>query len=397
MTGESKEPDTSRWPTIVQGSGAPVFRGEVPNAANLACFKCGHILIEHFYPDCFVGIQIECFRCKHLTPTTALDDGDVMCSRVIVIDEGRCLIGQTVNTPTFVTMASRDFSNRELFAEPNREGFTLDFSDSELTSLIASYDEIVGNKFALQRSKLERGGYRNKTMFPFAWAVHRISSCLKNGTIDLRDKEILSAFICLRLYANVVRAWRHHPRFMNVARDLGKQGSFFHTAGQLLLANILSPFNRIGLSLENRHGEPNPDLYLKGINSDRFYIEVKAPVTLGWSASITNPSQIYSAVANQIDQSRKQINGQNKGVLAIFSTRCEVGFSAILGDAVKTALDRVGAIRRHLAGVVILWPEPGSIVPNGHSVEGPTIMHKMFINEQFAGENPINTKPLPIA
>jgi hypothetical protein len=180
------------------------------------------------------------------------------------------------------------------------------------------------------------------------------------------------------------REWSHHPRFQIIARDLGKPDSFLHTSSQLIVAaHLFRVGNWVGLTLENKHGEPNPDLYIRGVRGSKIFIEVKAPKALQWSGdgSVT-PRQIESAVKRCVKDSSGQINRSHRGILAMSSSYVSPGFHTLLEREVQKALRSMGRNHKSLAAVVGLSPVLGS----------PGFQFSITLNSHYDGINPVATQ-----
>lgn len=382
-------------PFCIQGSEAPVFRGEFETGEHLECSSgCGQLLIEHYDKDDYATIGIRCFRCGEITWTPTLTLGEVFSASVVSLgDKGKFLLGSTVNTHSGVVLTCDQEIKREIEATAPREDLLpLTLTNEGLQSLVAEYDGIVGGKYAVQKKIVNRLGISSIKTFPFAWSIAHLEECLLTGNIDIRRKETLTALIWLHTFSHVVGTWQHHPRFQFVARDLGKPKSFLHTSSQLIAAAYLyRAGNRIGLSLENIKGEPNPDLYLRVAGRDRLFLEVKAPEALQWGGDGSiSIEQIETAVESCIKRSSDQINRTHRGVLIISSSYVSNYFPELLEKCIIKGLKSRGMHHKNLAAVVGLSPIVMSITSQGQVNSG--FRFSTTLNEYYDGANPIVTR-----
>jgi hypothetical protein len=262
-----------------------------------------------------------------------------------------------------------------------------------LQTLVAKYDGIAGGKYAVQQKIVIRSGISSIKKFPFAWSIAHLEECLQTDNVSTHHKETVSALMWLSTFYHIVETWQHHPRFKIVARDLGKPESFLHTSSQLIAAAYLyRAGNRIGLSLENVKGEPNPDLYVRGVARDRIFIEVKAPEALQWGGGDGNiyVDRIEASVESCIKKSRDQINRTHRGVLVISSSYAANKFPELLEQCIEKGLNSLGRSRKYLAAVVGISPIGVSITSRGEVNSG--FRFSLTLNEHYDGTNPIITR-----
>lgn len=304
------------------------------------------------------------------------------------------MIKGTVNVPFGAVITCDQEIKQEMEATSPREVLLpITLTPEGLQSLVVEYDGLVGGKYAVQQKKVNHSEIlliEKVKKYPFAWSIAHIEECIQTGNIDTRRKETATALIWLFTFSHVVGIWQHHPRFKIVARDLGKPESFLHTSSQLIAAaHLYHAGNKIGLSLENMKGEPNPDLYLRGLGQERFYIEVKAPIALQWGGGNGDiyPDQIEAAVESCITKSKNQINRTHRGVLIISSSYAADKFPELLENCIEKGLNSLGKSRKYLAAVVGLSPIGVSITSLGEVNSG--FRFSVTLNEHYDGANPI--------
>lgn len=349
--------DINEVPYCIQGSALPAFRGEIDTGKNLQCSSgCGQVLIEHYVEDCYAKVGIKCFKCGQITWTPSLPLGEVFATPTVSLgSKGRFLLGSTVNVPSAAVLTCDQEIEREIAATAPRECSTeLVITDQGLERLVEQYDEIVGGKFGQQRNIVDRLGMQSIKTFPFVWAIGHLRKCLGSGVIDIHQANTFTALMWLNMFSHVVGTWQHHPRFKIIAKDLGKPKSFLHTSAQLITAAYLyHAGNRVGLSLEDREGVSNPDLYIRSAACGRIFLEVKAPEALQWdNRAHVSFETINKAIKDCIKRSSAQINRTHRGVLVISSSLMSNAFPALFEKSVRHTLRLKGWDHKGLAVVV---------------------------------------------
>jgi len=308
-------------PYLIQGSIAPCFKGIEHTDSQLFCsYECGQILIDNYEVENYVNVGIKCFRCRNVTRTPGLISGEIFATTIHSLGEsGKFLLNSIVPVPPNIMLTcDKEIKNTLESTSPKNVPCQLDISFQGLNLLVREYDEVVGDNFEVQRKIIDKFGGARAKDFPFAWAICYIRRCLKDDYIDLSHSTTRTALTWLQTFRHVVDIWKHHPRFNSVAKDLGKPASFLHTSSQLIAAAYLyRAGNQIGLSLENRPGQPNPDLYLRRSGKTNVFLEVKAPQALQWSdeAQSVVYRRIESAVKRCVQYSASQINRKHPGIL----------------------------------------------------------------------------------
>lgn len=399
MPPSSYSNGTSNRPYVIQGTQEPVFRGSPFIKRSFVCTDCGHIFIEHYAEEDFIAFGIQCFMCNKISWTPCLPLGEVFSAVIVSLGTvGSSMIKTTVNCHSGRAIITCDVEiARELEATSPREDTTpLSLTEEGLNTLTQQYDAIVGGKFVQQRRLVNKMGDECARTFPYAWAVAHIEDALKNNILDIDRIDTATALMWLIMFKNVCNTWNHHPRFQSVARGMGMPKSFLHTCSQLITAAyIRRAGNRIGLSLENRHGEPNPDLYIRKCfdNGANLFIEVKAPEALQWSRKNYIPFDlIHKSVKLTIKRSKNQINRSHHGVLVISSSILHQDMSGYLERSIVSALKSKGRDHSSLAAVVGLSPE-NFYIDNTYNNNDINVSFRftVTINEHYAGNNPIKT------
>jgi phage FluMu protein Com len=384
-------------PHLIQGSHDPVFRGQVLSDVTFQCSNCGHVLIENYVAREFLSIEIKCFKCQNFTKTPPIEPGEVFSLRLVNLGhEGAFRINGTVDTKGVAITCSQALAEAAELTSPRSQGLNLDLSEDGISFFIQVYDEITGQKFDIQNTRVSKTGDSEALRFPFAWAVRQLRLRLAEGVIDIDDPKVHFSLTWLRIFGDVVGKWQHHPRFISIAKDLGKPESFLHTAAQFIIAAYLYEHgNLIGFSLENLHGEANPDLYVRGVQHyDKIYLEVKSPKQLHHLGQpILSELRLESPVKACIERSVKQINRHRPGVLVMFSGLQDQRAPIELERCITNWLNRYGRNRKSLAAVVAMSIDENRIFRNGTNIHQPLDFRiTPILNPYFEGEPPIRTE-----
>jgi hypothetical protein len=381
-------------PKVLQCSAWPCFRGASETGASLMCdSNCGQVLIQNYYPKAYAMIGIQCFKCGETSWTPQIPPGEVLSSSVLPLGSfGKFRLESTVNVPPGALLAcEQEIRRAKELTAPRDAEIPLVFSKAGLAHIVERYDIISGKKFAVQRKMVTQSNGSCYKKLPFARAVSHIDQCLTNGRLDLRRPDTLTAIVWLRMFCKVVGLWEHHPRFAVVAQQLGKPDCFIHTSCGLIAAAYLHKAgNQIGLSLENKHGEANQDLYVRTGPDSNLFLEVKAPLALQWGATgIPKCGVVEKAVARSIQGSSHQINSMHRGILILGSSYISDAAPSILKSAIERGLARRGQRHKGLAAIVGLSPVIDLQACCTGTNEFLSFEISVTLNSHYDGANPV--------
>lgn len=366
-----------------QGSPLPMFACEALFGEDLLCAAgCGQILIKGFKADCFAGVSIECFNCAHVTETPPFPVGEVFPAYVMSLDSKKTYLldGTTHYDASQTTASSTEIKKSIEDTSPKAPEYDLIMNDQTVHSLIDVYQAATRSDLGLQLRIAARGGKDNQVRYPFAWAINYLNSPHSSDAF-----ETIAAWKVLAMFASTNAAWSHHPRYELIAQQLTKRNSFYHTVFTFMAAHFLHQSgNKIGLSLEDKHGEPNPDLYIRQGNNKNIYIEVKAPDILQVTSFQDDPSlKIDWIIKETAKRVHRQINKNKPGILFI-------GTSYIFKD-IGPEIDRcrinttrsIGRLNSGLAAIMTVRPDLPA--PNRADI----FRFQVSTNPSFDGENPV--------
>ena len=382
---------------VAQGSDNPVFRCSIPNDVVFSCEKCSHLLIENYIPQDYVGVHIRCFRCGHISMTPTDMNGEIFSTNVVSLGNNKGIfLRSTVETHPDLTITCDAAYEIALRAMQPREGLPFKLSCDGLDEVVALYERISPGSFALQERILDRTHDADPLKYPFAWAIRYFKRSFDTGILNIDSFESQTALYWIRIFLDAVGSWQHHPRFASVATRIATPDSFLHTIGQLLIAkHLFQNGNQIGLSLEDRVGRPNPDLYIRSARTGKIYLEVKAPRKL--QSAIQPPDDlglVEGVLKRTIDRSKAQINKNNKGVLIIISSLREQSTPNPLHILTKNWLNQHGRNRKSLACITIASALGTQIFRDSERIYQPSGLTIFpVLNPHFEGEKFININP----
>lgn len=333
----------SELPTIVQASSAPVF--SMGGEDDLACAGCGGILVLGMLPQTLVSVGIECYVCKTLYRGESWPEGEPLPFRTVSMGRtGRYLIKDTVRLDGLpVTITSDQEIERVAAATGIRAAYKgpLEMSEAQVAKLVDRLDTLTdGNlrKGLLVVERAEARGNRRHISCLSAWAIHRLTECLRKGAIDFSTDD----GVALRLYnliVHFVSRWEHHHSFPAFAKGLVSE--FHHTLGMLVAASYMADHNnRIGFTDARRVAGRSPDLFLNLGGTQKASIEIKAPAPFQWPNAVVPGSSVAQAIiARALKDARGQL-GDRGGVVIIVANSLQIDLKGVTEDAAKELVAR---------------------------------------------------------
>ncbi len=95
---------------------------------------------------------------------------------------------------------------------------------------------------------MERGHVIAK--HPLVWSCLHLRRQLSEEVIDFSSAEDTFALACTLVFQHFLKAWGHHPRFLEIGRTFGPEYSFHHNIALFLTASYLyEAGNRVGLAI----------------------------------------------------------------------------------------------------------------------------------------------------
>ncbi len=350
-------------------------------------------MIENYVAEQYVQLGIKCFRCGHVSYTPEIEIGEIFTTyNVSLGEEGDYRVEGTVEFPSgALFINSAQLRAGMALTQPVDHHPPFRVNEDGLDDLCRAYDSFGRASVAEQTAILQRAPAKFRDALTFSWAIHTLREAMQAGSLNLGDANVNRAFLYAHLFHRSFMRWRHHPRFAAVAEGFAKPGSFLHTAGMFVFAEMMhAAGTSIGLALEDRHGEPNPDLYIRHAPEGRVYLEVKAPLALqnitdrddGWAVEATT-KQI-------VDRLKTQINKNRKGALIIFATGFRDGLHAEMERYSENVMKRVGRNRTSLAAIITMTLTGASFerLSDGAGQYHADFCPGLALNPHFAGKNP---------
>lgn len=344
------------WPTLVQGSNAPAFRGS--GDGPLLCSNCGHVLVEGYVPRLFAAVDFECFLCRGITRTLSWPSGEPLPATVVSLGEsGRFLIGGTVDQRgrAVVLAPAQEIARveKESGAQPASAVGQIELSPEGLVALESKLGETLdGFQVCMRRVRnaIQRGNQRFLNCPP-AWALAQLQRSVADGVLDLNAADG-SALATLHSLVGLLPRWQHHERFAAIRAALVSE--FNHSMAQLLAASYLADAgNRIGFGQPAPGGGRSPDMFINIDAHTRHSIEVKAPTELQWPAATPSRDRLARIVEQKLRATRGQITSVGGGVVVLGASIGEPGFEALIRSVIEE-LARNDGISTRISGVAVV-------------------------------------------
>lgn len=300
-------------------------------------------------------------------------------------DEGGFTVSQPIKVAEHIVVTTNPSLQAELAATgPRREGKKTPLNREGLEAVREEYERVTGANFELQLNIVQRNPKSHLERFPLPWAISYLLTCLERRILNQDDFETRHALYIIATFNNTVSTWGHHPRFGAVASGLGKPESFIHTAYLFLTASYLyGAGNRVGFSLEDKVGEPNPDLYSRLDAHYIAHLEAKAPKAFQFSGfNEHTPIDAGAVIQRTLKKSSSQINRNHRGYLIIASSLLRSGLAKEIHAAVPSVLRAKGRDHRGLASVLVACPAFARFSDGSYDA---AISYEVFDNPHFDG------------
>ena len=386
-------------PALVQGSEAPIVIREGEVLPPLICEDCKEsVLVENYLADCFVGIGLQCFKCKHITWTPSLPKGEIFPQKTLTLGrEGRFLIGSSVvNSKDVVMTCDQELDDAKSHTSPKSPTTkNLDLSVDNLELLMTELDVLSGGRFnkylqSATRSMTHGGAYFREN--PLAWSLVLLKEQLTKNELKINNPTLV-ALGFLQGYRDVLERWRDHIHFPILAQEFCAY--FYHTLIQLVIASYLTDHgNLIAINVAGeKEGVRNADLYVRLSGSERLFIEIKSPEAFEWITPDTKLGEMKKVVEKCLSKSRGQIDMNNPGILVIGSTCLENGFLANLEKVSRSVLQAKGRSYKAIAGIATVGLQNVSLESNENNGGKVSTAFNIGIvtNKYFYKDNPIRT------
>lgn len=338
-------------PILVQGSSSPLVIRIGGSEHDLFCEGCNEsVLIESYLETCFVGIGLKCFKCSHITWTAPLPEGDVLPKATINLgDKGEYFLTSPIkNEKNIVITCDQEIAKS--FSPTKEVGEDLyKITIDNLDRIAVELDVLSQGNFKKYLDSAERSIAHGNVYYRenlLAWSIKFLRNKIVKGS-EIKGRDALVAISMVHAYQNVLHRWRKHAHFSVLAKELCSY--FYHSLIQLVAASYLSDAgNSITLNMTSDiAGERAADLYIKTSASEKFYIEVKAPITLEWTEDEIGLGRIKKAILKSLSKSRGQIDEEKPGILIIGTSCLSRDF---LGDLEKIAKKVIKDKGRSYAG-----------------------------------------------
>lgn len=332
-----------------------------------------------------------------MSRTADLASGEIFSGNVVdIAGFGNIIrLDSTVSIQSGVVIASPGAKARVAHMMKAGTPEAFDVSLQGVRALIDRFELSTQTSFARQQSVFSRGRRDAFHRFPFAWSIAALTDYLdRGGSI----RYVQSALINLKLFNEAISCFPNHPRFKHLLRGIAAPNSFHHNCTQILLARYLQDAgNEVGISIEDNHSSPNPDLYFRGLTDNSiFYMELKTPISLRpHPDSILTIDDFYERVVIGLKKARRQISSSHRGIITLAYFGLDTYQPDIRTALVRKALYKIGQDGRNISAAVFCYPlnlvtkrNNGKIFDFSFSISiDPQI------NPGFEGYNPIISDP----
>lgn len=386
-------------PALVQGSEAPIVIRGGETLPPLICENCREsVLVENYLEDCFVGIGLQCFKCKNVTWTPSLPEGEIFPQKTLTLGrEGRFLIGASVvNSKDVVMTCDQELDLAESHTAPKSSTTkNLELSVDNIELLITELDVLSGGRFNKYIHSATRSVTHGSVYFrenPLAWSLVLLKNQLVANELTINNPTLV-ALGFLQSYRDVLARWRNHMHFPILAQEFCAY--FYHTLIQLVVASYLTDHgNRIAINVAGeKEGVRNADLYVRLSGSEKLFVEIKGPEAFEWIASDITLGKMKKVVEKCLSNSRGQIDMNNPGILVIGSTCLENDFLAALEKVLRNVLHAKGRSYKAIAGIATVGLKEVSLEANRNdgSKVSTAFNVGMVTNKYFYKDNPVRT------
>lgn len=392
------QPAALGFPTIVQGSNAPVFRG--PTDTQLRCEFCDHVLVDGYDPRSLIAIFIECFKCRGVTKTDSWQSDEPLPNTLVTLGHtGRFFIGNTVDVKDHAAFSTdQEIARVRGNTSPKKPlQSVIELSPSALSAMEAELNILTEGAFEKSRVSCVRAQTaENKTFaqekFPVVWAIAHLREVLNAGEINVDGPDGV-ALAYLQIVRDCLGRWRHHPLFASVARSLCHE--FHHSVTTFTVASYLSDHgNQVGITNTAKQQGSSPDLFININREETLSIEVKCPRAFFWPQKPPTNADALRKITKELRDARKQLTGKAGGVVVIGAGQSDPDFSARF----KTFLEQVmgeGRVSKRIAAVVGVSYLGAGVTLDGSNGIRLTAGAQLFpvLNPRYEGENPVLTHP----
>lgn len=386
-------------PALVQGSEAPIVIREGETLPPLICENCREsVLVENYLEDCFVGIGLQCFKCKNVTWTPSLPEGEIFPQKTLTLGrEGRFLIGASVvNSKDVVMTCDQELDLAKSHTTPKSSTTNnLELSVDNIELLITELDVLSGGRFNKYIHSATRSVTHGSVYFrenPLAWSLVLLKNQLVANELTINNPTLV-ALGFLQSYRDVLARWRDHIHFPILAQEFCAY--FYHTLIQLVVASYLTDHgNRIAINVAGeKEGVRNADLYVRLSGSEKLFVEIKGPEAFEWIASDITLGKMKKVVEKCLSNSRGQIDINNPGILVIGSTCLENDFLAALEKVLRSVLHAKGRSYKAIAGIATVGLKEVSLEANKNNGSKVSTAFNvgMVTNKYFYTDNPVRT------
>lgn len=390
---------------LIQGSPAPVIRGDDPKRLDYFCAVCHRSVILSSVEDGAVwDLVFRCFVCGGLSASPMLSPGHALPPNTVTFSSGRqYLIASTVDMVRGIVLAGEGAVRRRIIetgkgtvasflAQPNQgRGTTIPTPGENadaLDALVARARELFDHVFTELEAvdKKRRVQAKGRPVY----GRHRLMEIVEGVRHSARNRRnprkpqyvdavsVTELALCLQL----LERWQHDPAWTAIRDSSVDSDNFLHNVVTLATASFLADAgNAPELYVEDVHGRRAADLRL-AINPHQYcHVEVKCPQKLHHPSKVLSPTTPLTAkeaetiVRRAIHRAGTGAGGQlahpDGSVLVLGGFHLSDRDLDVLEAAIKRETDNPNVVRPTLAAVAVTTV--GTLVLNGVEAEGEVL------------------------
>jgi hypothetical protein len=236
----------------------------------------------------------------------------------------------------------------------NMEKTTDDYLRTEIENLIKNaYDLLSGVIEATKPSDI-----RAKSQNAEWWNRHRLHVLLEvaEDTVTKLSRNIIVApwfLVELKATIEIVKRWKHNPRWKDIEPSLKNKDNFTHTIGKLWIAEH---FMRSGHKAEivpiGEGASPDLRIQAKGGTQDWLYVECYQPNALTGRSKEIQEKTLEKVIERSMAKAKRQFAIKNPGIIAVFAYNQSNTTIQTLMQKITGRVDRTD--RPYLAGFLLL-------------------------------------------
>ncbi|HEY7578440.1 MAG TPA: hypothetical protein VH855_12665 [Acetobacteraceae bacterium] len=379
-------------PHVVQVGSAPAFIGH--GSDDLICGCGGSVLIQNYRSADFIDIRIRCARCRGVTATPGLGDGEILPrSATPVAPAGIAAVSASRVPPGAVLVCQQAMERRYRQTQPRavRDEPIL-LTRGMLEAAASEYNRLIGGRLADHAAASAPALGDDHGLYPLAWAVLRLRERIgRPGWSWLHQDDDAMAAMYIAAMHHLMQCWGQQPLLGRLAAPLRQPGRFLRTVAGFALAKLMfDSGNRVSFELSGS----DVDLRLVTANGASLSVALLAPERLQWRERERRGLDVLRhAIVDAMAIAQPRVNRGTPGIVVLVASILQPDFDQMVVDAIHAAFRSVGRRHRGVAAIAVLMPK---VLPAGLPDRlGFGYAFYPIPNPNFAGNNPVRLHSAP--